>query len=48
VVIQRGLFVAETNSGAVLRGNINPWNTSVPETFKEVDLSFKKIEFELK
>jgi hypothetical protein len=48
VVIQRGLFVAETNSGAVLRGNINPWSTSVPETFKEVDLSFKKIEFELK
>jgi len=48
VVIKRGLFVAETKSGAVLRGNINPWNASIPETFKEADLSFKKIEFQLK
>lgn len=48
VVIKRMLVVAETKSGAVLRGNINPWTTSVPETFKEADLSFKKIEFKLK
>jgi hypothetical protein len=48
VVIKRMLVVGETKSGAVLRGNINPWSTSVPETFKEMDLSFKKIEFQLK
>ncbi len=48
VVIKRGLFVGETRTGAVLRGNINPWNASVPETFKEADISFKKIEFQLK
>jgi hypothetical protein len=48
VVIKRMLVVGETKSGAVLRGNINPWSSSVPETFKEMDLSFKKIEFQLK
>lgn len=48
VVIKRMLVVGETKSGAVLRGNINPWSTSVPETFKEMDLSFKKIELQLK
>lgn len=48
VVINRMLVVGETKSGAVLRGNINPWSSSVPETFKEMDLSFKKIEFQLK
>jgi len=48
VLINRILVVGETKSGAVLRGNINPWTTSVPETFKEMDLSFKKIEFQLK
>lgn len=48
VVIKRMLIVGETKSGAVLRGNINPWSSSVPETFKEADLSFKKIEFQLK
>lgn len=48
VVIKRLLVVGETKSGAVLRGNINPWSTSVPETFKEMDVSFKKIEFQLK
>jgi hypothetical protein len=47
-IIKRGLFVGETKSGSVLRGNINPWSTSVPETFKEMDISFKKIEFQLK
>ena len=48
VVIQRMLIVGETKKGAVLRGDINPWTTSVPETFKEMDLSFKKIELQLK
>jgi hypothetical protein len=48
VVIKRMLVVAETKSGAVLRGNINSWSTSVPEIFKEMDLSFKKIELQLK
>ncbi|WP_039911833.1 hypothetical protein [Cellvibrio mixtus] len=48
VVIKRGLFVGETRTGAVLRGNINPWSANVPETFKETDISFKKIEFQLK
>lgn len=48
VGIKRMLVVAETKSGAVLRGNISSWSTSVPETFKEEDLSFKKIEFQLK
>lgn len=51
VVIKRMLVVAETKTGAVLRGPINnagKWSSSVPETFKEMDLSFKKIEFQLK
>jgi signal peptidase I len=48
VVINRMLIVGETKSGAVLRRNINPWNTNIPETFKEMDLSFKKIEIQLK
>ncbi len=47
VVIKRMLVVGETKKGTVLRGNINPWSASVPETFKEMDLSFKKFEFEL-
>lgn len=50
VVIQRLLVVGETKNGSVLRGPIGDanWSTSVPETFKEADLSFKKIEFQLK
>jgi len=48
VVINRLLVVGETKSGAVLRKNIIPWNSNIPETFKEMDLSFKKIEFQLK
>lgn len=48
VVIQRMVVVGETKKGTVLRGDITPWSTSVPETFKEADLSFKKIEFQLK
>jgi hypothetical protein len=49
VVINEVLFVAETKSGVVLRNTIlNNWSTATPETFKEMDLSFKKIEFQLK
>jgi len=50
VVIQRMVVVGETKNGSVLRGPIGDanWNTSIPETFKEADLSFKKIEFQLK
>ena len=48
LIINRVLVVGETKNGAVLRGNINPWSANVPETFKEMDLSFKKIEFQLK
>jgi len=48
VVIKRMLVVGETKKGTVLRGNINPWTSNVPETFKEMDLSFKKFEFQLK
>ncbi len=50
VVIQRMVVVGETKNGSVLRGPIGDanWNASVPETFKEADLSFKKIEFQLK
>ena len=47
-VISRILIVGETKTGAVLRGNINAWNDNIPETFKEMDLSFKKIEFQLR
>jgi hypothetical protein len=46
--IRSALFVAETHSGLVLRNHIMAWSDSVPETFKEMDLSFKKIEFVLK
>lgn len=48
VTIKRLLVVGETRKGAVLRGDIGSWTTSVPETFKEADISFKKIEFQLK
>lgn len=48
VVINRMLIVGETKSGAVLRRNINSWNANIPETFKEMDVSFKKIELQLK
>ena len=48
IIINRMLIVAETKSGTVLRANIKNWNSNVPETFKEMDLSFKKIEFQLK
>lgn len=41
-------FVAETKSGLVLRNHIKSWSNTTPETFKEMDLSFKKIEFQLK
>jgi len=48
VVINRMLIAGETKSGATLRRNIDPWNSNIPETFKEMDLSFKKIELQLK
>ena len=48
MVINRILIVGETKNGTVLRAKIANWNTTVPETFKEMDLSFKKIELELK
>lgn len=48
VEIKRMLIVGETKSGAVLRKNITSWNANIPETFKEMDVSFKKIEFQLK
>jgi hypothetical protein len=47
-VIKGIRFVAETKSGAVLRNSISTWSSTTPETFKEVDVSFKKIEFQLK
>lgn len=47
-VIKGLLVVGETKTGNVLRGNISNWSTNVPETFKEMDISFKKIEFLLK
>lgn len=48
VVIKRMLIVGETRNGAVLRSNINSWNDTIPETFKEIDITFKKIELQLK
>ncbi|REH01083.1 hypothetical protein [Flavobacterium aquicola] len=48
IVVNRMLIVGETKSGAVLRRNISPWNDSIPEIFKEMDVSFKKIELQLK
>lgn len=50
VVIKRMLVVGEVKNGSVLRGPIGEakWSSSVPETFKEMDLSFKKFELQLK
>jgi hypothetical protein len=48
VSILSALFVAETGSGLVLRNHITSWSSSTPETFKEINLSVKKIEFRLK
>lgn len=48
VVINRMLIVGETKNSAVLRMNINSWNDTIPETFKEMNISFKKIELQLK
>lgn len=50
LVINNLLVVAETRTNAVLRGSISGWNenTPPPERFKEVDISFKKIELQLK
>lgn len=43
-VINGMLVVGETKTGSVLRGNITSWSSSIPETFKEMDVSVKKIE----
>jgi hypothetical protein len=48
VIINRMLIVGETKSGSVLRNSINNWDDNVPVTFKEMDISFKKIELQLK
>ncbi len=48
ILINRILIMGETKSGAVLRNNIDAWSTDIPEAFKEMDLSFKKIELQLK
>ena len=47
-IIKGLLVVGENKTGNVLRGNISNWNESVPESFKEMDVSIKKIEFLLK
>ena len=44
-VINGLLVVGETKTGSVLRGNMASWSSAVPETFKEMDISVKKIEF---
>lgn len=44
-------FIGETKTGAVLRSKITEanWKSSTPpEAFKEIDISVKKIEFQLK
>lgn len=50
MLIEKITLVGETANGAVLRGNISSWNVNTPpvEHFKEMDISFKKIAFELK
>lgn len=48
VVINRMLIVGETKSSNVLRSSISSWDSNIPETFKEMDISFKKIELQLK
>lgn len=47
-IIKGLLVVGETKNGNVLRGNISNWSENIPESFKEMDISFKKIEFVLK
>jgi hypothetical protein len=42
------LIVSETHSGSVLRKRIEMWNSSIPESFKETGIAFRKIEFRLK
>lgn len=52
LVINNLLVVAETRTNKVLRGEISGWTDSStnppPERFKELDLSFKKLEIFLK
>ncbi len=47
VVIKGAIVVAETKRGNTLRNDITTWSSSTPETFKEVDVTFKKIELNL-
>ncbi len=48
VVIKGAMVVAETKRGNTLRNDIQgAWVDTTPETFKEVDVSFKKIELNL-
>lgn len=37
--------VPETGAGGTLRNDITTWSTSTPESFKELDISIKKLEF---
>lgn len=49
VFIKGAIVVAETKRGDTLRNDIqDAWVVTTPETFKEVDVSFKKIELNLK
>ena len=52
LVINDVLIVGETRNKAVLRSNIAGWTdtspTPPPEYFKEMNINFKKIEFQLK
>lgn len=36
-------ITAETASGSVLRGKMKQWSDSIPETYKEVDVSFHEL-----
>jgi hypothetical protein len=41
-------FMGETRTGLVLRNQVTHWDPSTPETFKEMDVSFKKVALILK
>lgn len=42
-LIQGLSITAETASGSVLRGKMKQWSDSIPETYKEVDISFHEL-----
>ncbi len=52
LVINNLLVVGETRTNAVLRGQVSGWTDTSPnpppETFKEMNFTFKKFEFQLK